>query len=41
MLVRIARQRAHFEMTARLQRAHNATTLLASCADDGDDLLCI
>ena len=39
MLGRIARQRAHFELTARLQRAHNGAALLTGCADDGDELL--
>jgi hypothetical protein len=34
-------QRAHFELTARPQRAHDAAALLTGCADDGDELLCI
>ena len=39
MLGRIARQRAYFELTARLQRAHDGAALLTGCADDGDELL--
>src|ERR1700751_953277 len=38
MLGRIARQRAHSELTARLQCAHNGATLLTGCADDGNEL---
>jgi hypothetical protein len=35
----IARQNAHRELTAGLQRAHNAAALLTGRADDGDELL--
>ncbi|GAB3094488.1 hypothetical protein GCM10027159_11490 [Lysobacter terrae] len=39
MLGRIARQRAHLELTARLQCAHDGAALLTGCANDGDKFL--
>ena len=38
MLGRIARQRAHSELTVRLQRADNGAALLTGRTDDGDEL---